>query len=267
MLTSKLLNQIHQCVQLLPSNNLQIIIDILSSNNHQNFESIANTIIATLPNLKFRRAVTELLNLWVSESKDIHYSALAIALESVAHTVHQIKQSHQLELVWTAPPNCGLPVRQTAQVLLELIDNTEKELTIISFAVYKIPKIQQALIRALKRGVNLRLIVETPESGEGKISFGIKTALNSQILNQAQIYIWPKSKRPQDEKGNYGSLHIKGLISDQKSFFISSANLTEYALNLNLEMGVLIKDKTLVSQIDDQFNQLIFQNVLVLAKT
>lgn len=264
MFTPTLLDHIYKSIELLPNNNLLVIIDILYFNNDRNFESIVNQIMATLPNLKFRRTVNNLLNQWHLESHNQNYSDLAIALESMAYSVNKINQSQQIELVWTAPENSGLPVRQTAQVLLELINNTKKNLIIISFAVYKIPEIQSALMEALKRGINLTLIVETPESGEGKIPFGIKNALNSQILNQAQIYIWSKSQRPVNSQGNYGSLHIKAVISDQKVLFISSANLTEYALNFNLEMGVIIKDTTLASQIINQLKQLILYKILTI---
>lgn len=267
MLSSKVLESIYKSIELLPNHNLVVIIQILySSNNEQNFESLVNQIMATLPNLKFRRTVNNLLNQWHLESNHQNYSDLAIALESMAYSVNKKNQSQQIELVWTAPENSGLPVRQTAQVLLELINNTKKDLIIISFAVYKIPEIQSALMEALKRGINLTLIVETPESGAGKIPFGIKNALNSQILNQAQIYIWSTSQRPINSQENYGLLHIKAVISDQKILFVSSANLTEYALNFNLEMGVIIKDITLATEVVNQLDKLILNKILTVYK-
>ena len=44
--------------------------------------------------------------------------------------------------------------------------------------------------------------------------------------------------------------------------FISSANLTEYALNINMEMGVLIKGGTLPGQMHSHFHGLIRDGVV-----
>lgn len=38
-------------------------------------------------------------------------------------------------------------------------------------AVYKVPETAQALVAAMNRGVSLRILAETPQSGAGKIGF------------------------------------------------------------------------------------------------
>ena len=148
-------------------------------------------------------------------------------------------------------------------MLLQLIREAEQELTIVSFAVYKIPAIAQALTGALNRGVALRIIAETPESGEGKIPFGVKAALGAKIIQQAQVLVWPLAKRPMDENGRYGSLHAKCAIADRKHLFISSANLTEYALSLNMEIGLLVHNDELADQVAEHIDHLIQQEILL----
>jgi phosphatidylserine/phosphatidylglycerophosphate/cardiolipin synthase-like enzyme len=64
-------------------------------------------------------------------------------------------------------------------------------------------------------------------------------------------------KRPTNPEGKRGSLHIKAAIADRKKLFISSANLTEYALTLNMEMGLLVYNQELANQIADHVNNLI----------
>ena len=46
--------------------------------------------------------------------------------------------------------------------------------------------------------------------------------------------------RPYPEDGRHGPLHARVAIADGRVMLISSANLTEYALTLNMELGVLI---------------------------
>ena len=133
----------------------------------------------------------------------------------------------------------------------------------ISFAVYKIPEIAQVLIEALNRGVKVRLIAESPEVAD-KIPFGIKQALGKEIIKQAQVFIWPKHKRPVDSEGRHGSLHIKSAIADSHKLFITSANLTKYAFTLNMEMGVLIQSRHLANQVERQIKDLIEHDILTL---
>ncbi len=164
-------------------------------------------------------------------------------------------------LVWTGPETSGASFRRTDQVLLQLIRDAQDELTLISFAVYKIPEIAQALKAAVNRGVKVRLIAETPESGEGKVSFGVKAALGIEIIRQAQVFIWPKKNRPVDREGKYGSLHVKAAIADRRYLFITSANLTEYAFTLNMEMGLLVENEERTIQVIKQIDRLIQQKI------
>jgi phosphatidylserine/phosphatidylglycerophosphate/cardiolipin synthase-like enzyme len=147
---------------------------------------------------------------------------------------------------------------------LQLIEQAQQELIIISFAVYDIPTIARAMQSAIQRGVNLLLVVETPASGDGKIPFGIDTALGKEIIEQARVFVWPKEKRPVDNEGRYGSLHVKCAISDRDRLFLTSANLTKYALTLNMEMGLLVHSQDLATQIAKHVETLVEQNILVL---
>ena len=47
-------------------------------------------------------------------------------------------------------------------------------------------------------------------------------------------YRWPLERRPRDDEGRHGSLHAKCAVADRELLLISSANLTHYALSLNM---------------------------------
>ncbi len=79
----------------------------------------------------------------------------------------------------------------------------------------------------------------------------------SELLGRSRVYVWLKEKRPMDEQGRFGSLHAKCAVCDQQHLFISSANLTAYAMSLNIEMGVLMHNRTLATQVMQQTNSLI----------
>ncbi|WP_019505536.1 DISARM system phospholipase D-like protein DrmC [Pleurocapsa sp. PCC 7319] len=259
----KLLKQIDQVVNFLSPSVLDSVIAGLHDSPSGYNEALVAKLLGKLPNPKFRRVVAELLSIWQQDQNNWNSCSLAAALSSAAYSVTQIRQALDVELVWTGPETNGPSFRRTDQVLLQLIRDAQDELTLISFAIYKIPDIAQVLIKALNRGVKVRLIAENPEVAD-KIPFGIKEALGKEIIERAQVFIWPKHKRPVDSEGRYGSLHIKSAIADSHKLFITSANLTQYAFTLNMEMGVLVRSRYLANQVESQIEDLIQHDVLVL---
>jgi phosphatidylserine/phosphatidylglycerophosphate/cardiolipin synthase-like enzyme len=260
---TKLLAQIHFVVSSLPPSLLENIIDILLNHASTFDQGLKNRILSQVSIPKFRRSVAKLLTLWATEHPDWNSSSLATALMSSAYSIRQSRQEVDVELVWTGPEVTKIPLRRTDRVLLQLIQEAKIELTLISFAVYKIPEIARVLLEALNRGVKVKLIAENPEVSK-KIPFGIKEALGKEIIEQSQVFIWSKDKRPVDNEGRYGSLHIKCAIADSHKLFITSANLTKYAFTLNMEMGILIKSRHLANQVERQIKDLIENDILTL---
>ncbi|MFI5453846.1 MAG: phospholipase D-like domain-containing protein [Isosphaerales bacterium] len=49
-----------------------------------------------------------------------------------------------------------------------------------------------------------------------------------------------KEQRARDSGGKLGSLHVKCVVADGRWLFLSSADLTDYAFTINMELGLLI---------------------------
>lgn len=187
--------------------------------------------------------------------------SIATALQAASHCIEQTQSDLNVEVVWTGPDVSKLAVRRTQQVLLQLIRSSAHELTLVSFAVYKVPVLRKAIIDALNRGVRVRLIAETAE-GRESVPFGVSAGLGPEIATRADVYEWPKDRRPRDKTGRHGSLHMKIAIADHQHLFITSANLTHYALSLNMEMGLLVHSKAVASQVSEHLDQLIQQKII-----
>lgn len=261
-MTLALFAEIHHAVGLLPPGVLHETTTALAHANQPYNDALAKSILTALTNMHFRRAVARVFNAWRMHQGDWSSSAIAAALLSAAYTHQAVRENLTVELVWTGPASTHIPIRRTDQVLLQLIRDCQTELTLISFAIYKVPEVVQALLQALERGIQLRIIAKTPESGDGKIAFGLEPTFGPDILRQAQVLVWPKDKRPLSREGRYGALHIKGAIVDQRTLFITSANLTEYALTLNMELGVLVQNADLAQQLTAQINDLLHRQIL-----
>ena len=63
-------------------------------------------------------------------------------------------------------------------------------------------------------------------------------------------------------EGRRGSLHVKCVVADSARMFVSSANLTEQALRLNMELGILLGGTRHPREVDDHFADLAGRGVL-----
>lgn len=262
--SSKLLEQIRYVAQEIPASTLDALIRVLMTLDQDELQKMKHNLLQLIPRASWRQAFNHLIEVWQTETAELNGREIAIGLSTSAYHQAQLRQELSVALVWTGPNPESLPLRRTDQTLLQLIRDAQQDLLIVSFAIYNIPEIVQALIAALDRGVNLRIIAETPEASDGKISFGLTTAFGSEVLRRSQLYVWLKEKRPTDNQGRHGSLHAKCAVCDRQRLFVSSANLTEYAMSLNIEMGVLIHNQKLAEQVLQQIDSLIFHENLTI---
>jgi phosphatidylserine/phosphatidylglycerophosphate/cardiolipin synthase-like enzyme len=216
-------------------------------------------LIVSQPNLQ--QKVMAFLDYWRTQQPQVTVESVALSLLTAAHVANHYRQAQQLELVWTGPDSQVIPLRRTDQALLQLIHEAQKSLHIVSFAVYKVDNIAQALIAAAERGVSIAIYLETPNASEGKMSLDTVRALGAAVAENAQLYVWPKEKRPLTEAGKYGSLHAKIALADDSNLLISSANLTGYALSLNMEMGLLVRGGETPLQVGHHLRYLVEQGV------
>ena len=79
----------------------------------------------------------------------------------------------------------------------------------------------------------------------------------------SSVYVWPRDERPKDVAGRHGSLHAKCAVADGQRLPVSSANLTEFALNLNMELGVRVRGGDLPKRLVDYLRQLMQDRVLI----
>ena len=81
---------------------------------------------------------------------------------------------------------------------------------------------------------------------------------------------WPGSVQPAvyydpraiTQDGPTGVLHAKALIADEEAVFITSANLTEAALDRNIEIGLMVRDRALAISVVTHFQRLIDRSLL-----
>lgn len=219
-------------------------------------------LLAAVSQPDYRSMVRDMLDAWQKEARDISPQSIALALYVASRCEDRRRTESSIELVWTGPDSEIVPLRRTDQALLELIQSAEQRIVVVCFAIYKVNNICRALAEAGKRGIQIDVILESTEESEGKVTFDMIQTLGSVLKPQARFYVWPMEKRPTDSSGKHGSLHVKCATADGRMLFVSSANLTEYAMTLNMELGVLVKGGPLPQNVESHFRRLIQDGIL-----
>jgi len=222
---------------------------------------LGSYVAGAIPHPHYRGLLTKFLSKWQAECRGVSREAVALALRTAAHAQRAHERGQSVELVWTGPHAEGVPFRRTEQAILQVLDTAQQRITLVSYAVYRIPHVREALVRAAGRGARVRVVVERGDEAGGQIEYDTLQSLGSEVAACSDVYYWPEDQRAQ-RGGKTGSLHAKCAVSDGRCLLVSSANLTAYAFNLNMELGVLITGGRLPCEAEEHFDKLIAAGVL-----
>lgn len=257
-----LAKEVSLLVKQLPASVVESLADNLSRADSMDWAGALGRAVGGIAQPHHRSQVVGFLDNCRRSIGDLTPQAVAAALLTAAVNEHGHREHQTVELVWTGPDVGIVPLRRTEQVILQVIDSASERLTVVSYAVYNIPHIRDALLRAAARGVAIKVIVESPDCLEGQNTYSTLAALGPSVAKQCDVYLWPLAHRATDDGGKPGILHVKCAVADGRWLFLSSANLTEYAFTLNMELGLLIFGGDLPSQVEAHFDRMIQTRVL-----
>jgi len=251
-----------QFVEDIPNAYISRVADLLSKETQFDSDRVLHRLQSAIPQETVRDNIRVFVENWEKIKDAPSPSEMALLVMAVAAALKYQQDKQSIELTWTGPKTQNINLRRTDQALIELINSSKQRVIIVSFAVYKAKSIMSALEKAANRGVEINIIIESPDASEGKIAYDTIAALGRAMKSMAKIFIWPHAKREVTPNGKYGALHAKVAVGDQNILYISSANLTDYAMNLNMEMGILVFGGELPGQAQGHFDELILEGTL-----
>jgi cardiolipin synthase len=189
----------------------------------------------------------------LKETPGVSNGELAAMFQAASATASLVENASSVELVWTGPGTGLVPVRHTSQVLKGLIDEANENLFIVSYVAQHIGGVLEALGRAIARGVITSILVELSKERGGNVDIDSVKMLKKNLPG-AQIYQWDKRS---DETLAYASVHAKCAVADYRCAFVTSANLTEAAMERNMELGVLVRGGPLPHTLAEHLNALV----------
>lgn len=200
-------------------------------------------------------ALKTLIEAW--KACTIDGRTLAAMLLAASDAYRMAESSQQVELVWTGPTTELVPARRTEQALIQVINAARQRLFITSYVAYDVDSVARALKSVAERGVRIEFLVEMSSAQGGKVSTDPIANLRK-IVPDARFYVW-KNKAAAFVNG---SVHAKVAVADRTLCFITSANLTGYAMDQNMEAGVLVSGKPLPDQLHRHLEALVVTGVV-----
>jgi cardiolipin synthase A/B len=182
---------------------------------------------------------------------------LASMLLAASHVYSKVTSEQTTELVWTGPTTPFVSARRTEQALLQVINSAEKSLFITSFVAYDVSTIVKALNAANDRGVVISMLLELSQEHGGSITFDAIGKMRA-LVPTARLYAWRDKTDPFSD----GSVHAKVAVADGVVCFITSANLTGYAMEKNMEAGVLISGGQIPKLLEGHLTSLVDTNLI-----
>lgn len=173
------------------------------------------------------------------------------------------------DLVWSGPEVSGLHARDTRRVYEELLGSAARSIWASSYAYFDGPRAFEVLARRMDAVPGLRVsLLLNIQRRKGDTSAAEQVV--RKFADRFWGSDWPGSSRPAvyydprsvepDRPG--GILHAKAVVTDEEVVFVTSANLTEAALDRNIEMGLLLRDRALAASVSSHFRGLIDRKLL-----
>jgi len=208
----------------------------------------------------------ELDAVWSKYPSTLDAFQLALMLRCIAAGARvQRERSPDTEVVWTGPGVDGSYLRATRQVVQDVIQSSQAQLLVVGYwlagrgdAEGIINEIIEQIADAVTRGVNVTMVLDmTAEKKDGKNNLETLRELWPNNVALPRLLTW---EIPANER--HLKLHAKVLVADQRDALVTSANLTMYALDRNIEMGVRVSG-TSAERIAQHFELLRQDEVLV----
>lgn len=181
----------------------------------------------------------------------------AAYLRGVAAGFAQRAEAVDVQPVWTGPGTHPVPVRATAEVLVDVVAESRHELLLMTYSARPYQPLLDALDAAAGRGVTIAVVVETLR-GAGNALAGAEPAEAFRAVPGVELWHWPVAQR----QAAGAKLHAKIAVADRHTLLVSSANLTQSGAGSNIEAGLLVRGGSAPERVTEHIEELRAQGVL-----
>ena len=200
------------------------------------------------------------------EKMGLSATAVAAWIQTVGQAAERTAKP---DLVWSGPEIPGLHARDTGRVYDELLGSAERSIWASTYAFFDGPK----AFKVLARHMDATPVLEVTLLLNIQRKRGDTTAADQLVRKFTDRFWkadWPGNSRPKvyydpralELDGPGGVLHAKAVVADEETILVTSANLTEAAVERNIEIGLLHRDRVLSKIVLSHFRGLIDRGML-----
>lgn len=173
------------------------------------------------------------------------------------------------DFVWSGPEVHGLHARDTRRVYEELLGSARRRVWASTYAFFDGRKAFEVLADRMDELPELEVVLLLNiQRKKGDTSSPDEVV--RRFTDHFWAKDWPGKRRPRvfydrrslELDGPAGVLHAKTVVVDDLAVFVTSANMTEAALDRNIEVGLLTRDRPLALTVSKHFQVLIEQGLL-----
>jgi cardiolipin synthase len=173
---------------------------------------------------------------------------VAAAIAAARHV--QARAGAPPEIVWTGPTAGGIVTRMTDQVVQDLVWEAQSRLLLASYVLRPDQRIVDALGDARQRGVAVTIVIE---SRANDADWRALRELFRDLHRRGCAILAPPPAATTEGIASTGAMHAKCVVADGRSALVSSANLTAWALDRNVELGLLLRGGPTPARIEALF--------------
>jgi len=146
-----------------------------------------------------------------------------------------------------------LEMTRTNQTFQRLVNGARQNVTIMGYDITQ-SDLTKSLQKKIDKGVSVHVLTEKVKSG---MQSRYKKFLSKWISESNNVRLW--SYEPDDSS----KMHIKCMVVDETQAYLGSANFSYHGSNKNIELGVQISDKKVISDIMKIFDYLTNKHPLI----
>ena len=146
-----------------------------------------------------------------------------------------------------------LEMTRTNQTFQRLVNSARQNVTIMGYDITQ-SDLTKSLQKKIDKGVSVHVLTEKAKSG---MRSRYKKFLPKWISESNNVRLW--SYEPDDSS----KMHIKCMVVDESRAYLGSANFSYHGSNKNIELGVQISDKRVISDIMKIFEYLTSEHPLI----
>ena len=174
------------------------------------------------------------------------------------------------DIVWSGPEVPGLHARDTRRVFEELLGSAEHSVWVSTYAFFDGHRAFNVLAQRMDENASITVTLLLNIQRK-RLDTTAADQLVRRFADRFWTTDWPGASRPSvyydpralELDGPAGVLHAKAIVIDDEVLLVTSANLTEAALDRNIELGLLVRDSALAATVSTHFRTLIDRKLLL----